>query len=820
MCYLRNTVLELLGSSQYEAMTIDELVEYLQIEGADEFKEFVKFYLRNTVLELLGSSQYEAMTIDELVEYLQIEGADEFKEFVKLMVKLEDEGIVVRSKNDRYDLARDLGYYKGIISIHPKGFGFVEIDDMDDVYVRSEDLNGALHKDTVLVKILPSSKGDSLEGEIAQVLERGMTEFIGTYYEIKQVGYVKPDNSRYHAVVAIPKNKTKGAVKDHKVRVRIVDYLENNVVKAEVTEILGHKNDPGIDILSVVYKYDIVPEFSEDALKQAAEIPNEPDPESYKGRKDLRGETIVTIDGDDAKDLDDAVHVRMLDNGNYLLGVSIADVSYYVTEGSPLDREAFFCGTSVYLVDRVIPMIPHRLSNGICSLNPQVDRLTITCEMEVSSDGEVVSHEIFPSIIKTTERMTYNHVNRILIDEDPELCERYKDLVPTFKLMYELSKILRQKRHDRGSIDFDLEESKIIVDEYGFPIDVVLRQREIAERIIEDFMLAANETVAEHFHWMDVPFIYRVHEHPKPEKLERFYKLARALGYEIKGTKENVHPKALQMITEAVHGKPEHAAINTMMLRSLQKARYSEESLGHFGLAAEFYTHFTSPIRRYPDLVVHRLIRRYLFDQDLSKETLDYYTAVMPEIGEQTSKRERDAIDAEREVEDMKKAEYMTQFIDEEFEGVISSVTKWGMYVELPNTVEGLVHVNDLTDDYYEFDEDNLALIGRRTKAIYKIGDIVKVTVAAASKEERTIDFQLVGMSKSRQKRGFKRIDTRGTSTSKNNRSKDKKGDKKDYRPVRSRKSSKPSDKTFKNPKPKRKKAKGTKSINQTKNKK
>ena len=780
-------------------------------------------YLRNTVLELLGSSQYEAMTIDELVEYLQIEGTEGFKQFVKLMVSLEDEGIVVRSKNDRYDLARDLGYYKGIISIHPKGFGFVEIDDMDDVYVRSEDLNGALHKDTVLVKILPTSKGDSLEGEIAQVLERGMTDFIGTYYEIKQVGYVKPDNSRYHAVVAIPKNKSKGAVKDHKVRVRIVDYLENNVVKAEVTEILGHKNDPGIDILSVVYKYDIVPEFSQEALQQAAEIPNEPDPESYKGRRDLRGETIVTIDGDDAKDLDDAVHVRMLDNGNYLLGVSIADVSYYVTEGSPLDREAFFRGTSVYLVDRVIPMIPHRLSNGICSLNPQVDRLTITCEMEISPEGDVVSHEIFPSIIKTTERMTYNHVNRILIDENPELCERYEALVPTFKLMYELSKILREKRHDRGSIDFDLEESKIIVDEYGFPIDVVLREREIAERIIEDFMLAANETVAEHFHWMDVPFIYRVHEHPKPEKLERFYKLARALGYEIKGTKDHVHPKALQMITEAVHGKPEHAAINTMMLRSLQKARYNEESLGHFGLAAEFYTHFTSPIRRYPDLVVHRLIRRYLFDQDLSKETLDYYTAVMPEIGEQNSKRERDAIDAEREVEDMKKAEYMTQFINEEFEGVISSVTKWGMYVELPNTVEGLVHVNDLTDDYYEFDEDNLALIGRRTKTIYKIGDIVKVVVAAASKEERTIDFQLVGMSKSRQKRGFKRIDTRQTSSSRNNRSKErskgKKRNTKDYRPVRSRKSSNSSDTTFKNPKPKRKKSKGSKSVGQDKNK-
>lgn len=769
-------------------------------------------YLRNTVLELLGSSHYEAMTIDELVDYLQIDDSKSFKEFVKLMVSLEDEGIVVRSKNDRYDLARELGYYKGIISIHPKGFGFVEIEDMDDVYVRSEDLNGALHKDTVLVKILPSSKGDSLEGEITQVLERGMTDFIGTYYEIKQVGYVKPDNSRYQAVVAIPKNKTKGAVKDHKVRVRIIDYLENNVVKAEVTEILGHKNDPGIDILSVVYKYDIVPEFSKEALEQAEQIPSEPDYDSYKGRRDLRGETIVTIDGDDAKDLDDAVHVRMLENGNYLLGVSIADVSYYVTEGSPLDREAFFRGTSVYLVDRVIPMIPHRLSNGICSLNPQVDRLTITCEMEISPKGEVVNHEIFPSIIKTTERMTYNHVNRILIDEDPQLCERYKELVPTFKMMYELSQILRQRRHDRGSIDFDLEESKIIVDEYGFPVDVVLREREIAERIIEDFMLAANETVAEHFHWMDVPFIYRVHEHPKPEKLERFYKLARALGYEIKGTKEHVHPKALQMITEAVHGKPEHAAINTMMLRSLQKARYSEESLGHFGLAAEFYTHFTSPIRRYPDLVVHRLIRRYLFDQDLSKETLAYYSAVMPEIGEQTSKRERDAIDAEREVEDMKKAEYMTQFIDEEFEGIISSVTKWGMYVELPNTVEGLVHVNDLTDDYYEFDEDNLALIGRRTKTVYKIGDKVKVIVLAASKEERTIDFQLVGMSKSRQKRGFKRIDTREVSRKgrSKDRSSDRKGGNRDYRPVRSRKTNKSTDTNFKNPKPKRKKTNAT----------
>jgi len=521
---------------------------------------------------------------------------------------------------------------------------------------------------------------------------------------------------------------------------------------------------------------------------------------SYEGRRDLRNETIVTIDGDDAKDLDDAVHVRKLENGNYLLGVSIADVSYYVTEGSPLDREAYFRGTSVYLVDRVIPMIPHRLSNGICSLNPQVDRLTITCEMEINPMGEVVSHEIFPAVINTTERMTYNHVNRILIEEDPEICARYESLVPTFHLMYELSKILRERRHERGAIDFDLEESKVIVDEYGFPTDVVLREREIAERVIEDFMLAANETVAERFHWLDVPFIYRIHEHPKPEKLERFYKLARALGYEIKGTKDHVHPKALQMVTEAVHGKPEQAAISTMMLRSLQKAKYSQQSLGHFGLAAEYYTHFTSPIRRYPDLIVHRLIRRYLFDQDLSSETLGYYQEVMPEIAEQTSKRERDAIDAEREVEDMKKAEYMSQFIGEEFEGVISSVTKWGMYVELPNTIEGLIHVNDLTDDFYEFDEDSLSLIGRRKKTIYKLGDIVKVVVTAASKEERTIDFQLVGMSKSRPKQAFKRIDTRkSTGKSKNGESRSSQGRNKDSKaPSKNGKNRKKSS-TFKN---------------------
>ena len=718
--------------------------------------------LRNEVLDLLGSGFYKPKTVDELVEYFQLEGGEAFKDLVKLLVALEDEGLVIRSNDDRYCLAKEAGLVKGILSVHPKGFAFAEVADMNDIYIGSDYLKGAFHKDTVLIKLHDSTKGDSLEGEVVQILERGIDEVIGTYYEIKQVGYVKPDNTRYHAKIMLPKNKAKGAVKDHKVRVQIVKYLANETVEAKVLDILGHKNDPGIDILSVVYKYDIVPEFAPDALQQAADIPDTVAPESLEGRRDLRDEVIVTIDGDDAKDLDDAVHVRRLDNGNYLLGVSIADVSYYVTEGSALDREAYFRGTSVYLVDRVIPMIPHRLSNGICSLNPQVDRLAITCEMEIDPQGFVVSHQLFPSVISTTQRMTYDHVNRILADSDEAITQKYASLVPMFKLMYDLSQVLRDRRHERGGIDFDLNEAKVVVDEYGFPTDVVLRDRGTAERVIEDFMLAANETVAERFHWLETPFIYRVHEHPKPEKLERFYRLAGALGYEIKGTKEKVHPKALQMVTEAVQGKPEQAAISTMMLRSLQKARYSQESLGHFGLAAEFYTHFTSPIRRYPDLIVHRLIRRYLFDGDLSDQTQEYYRDVMPEISEQTSKRERDAIDAEREVEDMKKAEFMSQHLGEEFEGVISSITKWGMYVELPNTIEGLVHVTELTDDFYDYDEDSLSLIGRRNKVVYKLGDSVKVTVSAANKEERTIDFQLVGMVKSRRReRNITRIDTR-----------------------------------------------------------
>ncbi|MCL6588036.1 MAG: ribonuclease R, partial [Anoxybacillus sp.] len=459
-----------------------------------------------------------------------------------------------------------------------------------------------------------------------------------------------------------------------------------------------------------------------------------------------------TIDGEDAKDLDDAVTVTKLENGNYKLGVHIADVSHYVTEGSPIDREAYERGTSVYLVDRVIPMIPHRLSNGICSLNPKVDRLTLSCEMEINDRGEVVSHEIFQSVIRTTERMTYSDVNRILVDHDEALREKYAPLVPMFEVMAELADILRNKRMKRGAIDFDFKEAKVLVDENGKPYDVVLRERSVAERLIEEFMLAANETIAEHFHWMNVPFIYRVHEDPKPEKLQRFLEFITNFGYIVKGTGNQIHPRALQEVLEAVRGEPEEMVVSTVMLRSMKQARYDAESLGHYGLSTEFYTHFTSPIRRYPDLIVHRLIRTYLINGQIDEQTQQKWAEKLPEIAEHTSNMERRAVEAERETDDLKKTEFMEDKIGMEFDGIISSVTNFGLFVELPNTVEGLVHVSYLTDDYYHYDEQHYAMIGERTGKVYRIGDEITVRVINVNKEERIVDFEIVGMKGRRNK--------------------------------------------------------------------
>ncbi|WP_222599484.1 ribonuclease R [Aquibacillus kalidii] len=690
------------------------------------------------------------LSVQEIQEILNLQDADEFTILMKLLNELEDEGELVRTRKNRYGPPERMNLVRGKIQMHAKGFAFLIPDDetQDDVYINHADLQSAMNNDKVLVRIDGRDEhGKRPEGVVVRILERATTEVVGTYDANGSFGFVIADDKRIPNDIFIPKNANNGAVDGHKVIVRITKYPEARMsAEGEIVQILGHKNDPGIDIISIIYKNGITIDFPDEVLEQAANAPEQIHEDEIKNRKDLRDEMIVTIDGADAKDLDDAVTVKKLDNGNYKLGVYIADVTYYVGEGSPIDKEAADRATSVYLVDRVIPMIPHRLSNGICSLNPQVDRLTLGCEMEINAQGEVVSHDIFQSVIKTNERMTYHDVNKILVDKDQKLMERYNELVPMFQDMEELAEVLRQKRFGRGAIDFDFKEAKVLVDQDGKAVDVAIRERSVAERLIEEFMLCANETVAEHFHWMDVPFIHRVHEDPSPDKLQSFFEFIGTLGYVVKGTSNEIHPQALQKVLEEVQGTQEEMIISKLMLRSMKQAKYDPNGLGHFGLATEFYTHFTSPIRRYPDLIVHRLIRTYLINKQLDEKTRAHWKERMPEIARHSSEKERGAVDAERETDDLKKAEFMQDKVGEEFDGVISSVTNFGLFVELENTVEGLVHVSYLTDDYYHFDERSYAMIGERTGNIFRIGDEITVKVANVNIEERAVDFEIVGM--------------------------------------------------------------------------
>lgn len=707
------------------------------------------------LLDYMKEEAYKPLTVSELEEAMEIEDSSQFKDFVKTLVYMEEKGLVVRTRSNRYGLPEKMSLVRGRVSAHAKGYAFVvpEEPGYDDIFIPPGETNNALNGDIVLAKVTKESSGARREGTIVRILERGVKQVVGTYTESANFGFVIPDDKKFNGDIFIPKHASKGAVEGHKVVVNITVYPEGRMsAEGEVVQILGHRNDPGVDILSIIYKHGLPIEFPEDVMEQAQKVPDKISEEDIKGRRDLRNEVYVTIDGADAKDLDDAVSVTRLDNGNFKLGVSIADVSYYVTENSPIDKEAYERGTSVYLVDRVIPMIPHRLSNGICSLNPKVDRLTLTCEMEINERGVVVSHEIFESVIKTTERMTYFDVNKILVDQDEELREKYHDLVPMFEDMEELAAILRKKRMKRGAIDFDFKEAKVIVDDDGHPTDVVIRERSVAERLIEEFMLAANETVAEHFHWLELPFIYRIHEDPKEDKLQRFFEFITNFGLIVRGKANTVHPRALQEIIEEVQGKPEEMVVNTVMLRSMQQAKYYPENLGHFGLATDYYTHFTSPIRRYPDLIVHRLIRTYIIKGEMDPQTQEKWSALLPEIAQHTSKMERRAVDAERETDELKKTEYMEDKIGEEFDGIISSVTNFGIFVELPNTIEGLVHVSYLTDDYYHYDERQYAMIGERTGNVFRIGDEITVRVISVDKEERSIDFEIVGM-KERRKR-------------------------------------------------------------------
>ncbi|EOV3295805.1 ribonuclease R [Staphylococcus pseudintermedius] len=711
--------------------------------------------LKEEIIAIIKSADYEPMSVSDFQDALGLSSADSFRDLIKILVELEQTGMVTRTKQDRYQKQQqntNSGLVRGTLSQNKKGFAFLRPDDqeMEDIFIPPTKINRAMDGDVVLVEV-KKSRGDfrkgKFEGEVKAIESHSIKQVVGTFSEARHFGFVVPDDKRIMQDIFVPKGQELGAVEGHKVLVQITQYSDGtNSPEGQISAILGHKNDPGVDILSIIYQHGIEIEFPDDVLKEAENVPETIQPDELKGRRDLRDELTITIDGADAKDLDDAIAVKKLDNGNTELTVSIADVSYYVTEGSALDREAYDRATSVYLVDRVIPMIPHRLSNGICSLNPEVDRLAMSCRMEIDAQGQVVKHEIFESVIHSNARMTYDAVNRIITDKDAVTRAQYPEIVPMLDLAQTLSQQLIAMRKKRGEIDFDIKEAKVIVNEEGIPKEVVTRERGEGERLIESFMLIANETVAEHFNQMEVPFIYRIHEQPKSERLRQFFDFITNFGIMVKGTGEDIHPSTLQNIHEEIAGRPEDMVISTMMLRSMQQARYDADNLGHFGLAADYYTHFTSPIRRYPDLIVHRLVRKYLIEKSMDGRAMHEWEEKLPQIAEHTSNRERRAIDAERDTDELKKAEFMIQHIGDEFEGVISSVANFGMFVELPNTIEGMVNMQNMSDDYYHFDERQMALIGERKAKVYRIGDVVKVKVIHVDVDERQIDFQIVGM--------------------------------------------------------------------------
>lgn len=714
--------------------------------------------LTNEIIKFIEEQQKSSFSIEEISEGLHLNKSEDFKLLVQTIAAMEREKRIEFTKKGKIKLPQSLLLVEGIFRANERGFGFVTIDpEENDVFVPKENTNYALDGDTVKIDIVKPADpfGDrGAEGKVMSIEKRALTQLVGEFVafgeaevaESQLYGYLIPKDKKLATykvmIVAEGVRPVDGSI----CQVEILHYPGKNYARSlegMVKQVVGHKNDPGMDILSIVIQHGIPTAFPEEVIAQANAVPDSLSEKDYEHRKDLRDQLIVTIDGEDAKDLDDAVTVKKLANGHFFLGVHIADVSHYVTEGSPLDQEAYERGTSVYLTDRVIPMLPQRLSNGICSLNPKVPRLTKSCEMEIDERGEVVHYTIFESVIQTTARMTYTAVNAILETKDEQTRAEYAELVPMFEEMGELHGILESMREQRGAISFEDREAKILVDANGLPQDVVLRSRGLGERLIESFMLAANETVAKHFHTRKLPFIYRIHEQPKEEKMQRFFEFATNFGILVKGKKEDITPKALQAVLAQVKDKPEEPVINTMLLRSMQQARYSEDSYGHYGLAAEYYTHFTSPIRRYPDLIVHRLIRAYQ-ESTIPTATKEKWAEQLPDIADHSSKMERRSVDAERETDAMKKAEYMVDKVDAEFDGVISSITKFGIFVELANTIEGLIHLSTMKEDYFHYLENHLALVGERTGVTYKIGQKVRIKVTKADPETREIDFELL----------------------------------------------------------------------------
>ncbi|MGI6142044.1 MAG: ribonuclease R [Caldicoprobacterales bacterium] len=696
--------------------------------------------IKQKVINLLSSDDVIPLFEDQLTERLELTPEEESKlhEVLNQMVR---EGRLVQTKKKKYALPEDLGYLTGRLQGNAKGFGFFIPDKgEEDVFISAENLNGAMHNDRILIRLLKSN-GRSKEGEVVRILDRANKTVVGTFEKDKNFGYVVPDDRRIYQDIFVPKDEIKDVKNGYKVVAEIVRWPQKRRnPEGRIIEVLGHKDDVGTDILSIIRQFNLPEEFPEQVLQSAGKIPQTIPEEEIKKRKDLRNLRVITIDGADAKDLDDGISIEKNKKGNFVLGVHIADVSYYVKENGAIDREAYARGTSVYLVDRVIPMLPRELSNGVCSLNPNEDRLAFSVIMEIDARGTVVNHTIEESVIRSSQRMVYEDVTRILEKNDAELIERYSDYIDDLRNMEALAEILRNKRMRRGSIDFDLDETRITLDLKGRPIDVMPYERGISNRIIEEFMLVCNETVAEFMTWNETPFVYRIHEEPEVEKLLEFNEFIHNFGYHLKGIGGEIHPKTLQNLLEKIKGSREEGIISTVMLRSLKKARYSSENAGHFGLAARFYCHFTAPIRRYPDLIIHRIIKDFL-KGGLDKERTEYLEGVLPGMADHCSQRERLADEAERETDDLKKAEYMLDKIGMEFDGIISGVTNYGIFVELANTVEGLVRMTALDDDYYVYNEKHYCLIGERTRKIYRLGDTIRIRVTNVDIPSRNIDF-------------------------------------------------------------------------------
>ena len=700
--------------------------------------------MREEIIELLGKEK-RALSATEICDKLNLNTAGELKKLLDDLRILEESYTVYRSNRDKYMLFENSHLLKGRLSVNKKGFGFVIVDGRDeDIYIDAKNMNGALNNDLVVVEELKGQNGKKTEGRVVKVLKKENNLIVGEYKIIDGNPHFIPDDKKLRMEIILDNKDLDDLVDGHKIQVSIVKEMGKYKYLGEVVKIIGHKNDPGVDILSIIYDHGINDVFTDEVMEEVNELPSEVLDSDRKGRKDLTDMTIFTIDGDDTKDIDDAISISKKGE-NYILGVHIADVSYYVKEGTALYKEAYSRGTSVYLVDRVVPMLPHKLSNGICSLNPNVDRLAISCIMEITPNGKIVSHDIFESVIRSRIQMTYKKVNKILNDEEtPEGYEPFKD---DLKLMWELAKILRKEKLARGYLDFDVDEPKILVDENCKPYDVVLRERGKGENMIEDFMIAANETVAEHVFYMGLPFVYRVHEVPDNEKVEEFLNSISMLGYHVVGDRNFVYPKSMKKILDQLRDKEGFEILSTLLLRCMKKAVYKPENLGHYGLASKCYTHFTSPIRRFPDTTVHNLLRKYIFNEPNDKELnrlIEYWEENLPALCDHASEKERDSIDCERDVESMKMAEYMEGHIGEEYDGTISSVMNFGLFVQLDNMIEGLVHISEIKGDYYTFDETTHTLRGEKKGKMYKLGQKVRVVVTNASKENSTIDFNLV----------------------------------------------------------------------------